>query len=84
MTKRHQYRRMTGEAFGESLNKLDVTLNDFVRISGCTYERARKWVDGKEDIPPHVAVLIALMALPGGKERALKTALSYVITEDSE
>lgn len=84
MTKRYRYRRMTGEAFGEALNDLDMTLNDFSRISGSSYKRARKWIDVQEDIPPHVPVLIALMALPGGKERALQTALSYVITEDQE
>lgn len=81
MTQRYQYRRMTAEEFGAALNDLDMSLNDFVRIAGCAYRRARLWVEGKEDIPPYVPVLLSLMTLPGGRERALETALSFVIAD---
>lgn len=84
MPPRYRYRRMSAEDFGTALNELDMTLNDFCRVAGCSYKRAEKWVKGLEDIPPHAPVILALMALPGGKERALQVALSYVIKEDSE
>lgn len=84
MPPRYRYRRMSAGDLSRALNNLDLSLNDFSRIAGCAYKRAQQWVEGAEDIPPHVPVLLALMTLPGGKKRAAETALSYIITDGGE
>ncbi|WP_420408667.1 hypothetical protein [Hoeflea sp.] len=78
MVTRYRYARMTPEDMSDDLNTLKLSAGQFSRISGARHERVQKWLDGKEDIPPHIPVLLALMKLPGGMEKALETVEFYI------
>lgn len=83
MSPRARYARMTPEDLSADLKRLGITANDFARISGAQYERVVKWLEGREDAPPWVPVVTALLALPGGLEKARETAAFYLEREDS-
>lgn len=85
MPPRYQYLRMEPVDLSDDLNKIGITAGQFSRISGARYERVKKWIDGKEDIPPFVPVLCALLKLPGALAAAKATVDFYIEkTEESE
>lgn len=57
------YRRMTGAELAVALADLDVTVTYFAEIAGVPQHRALKWLDGEQDIPHSVHVLVKLMLM---------------------
>lgn len=82
MVTRYKYNRMTSEDMSEDLNTLHLTAGQFARISGARHERVLKWLEGKEDIPPHVPVLLALLELPGAMIKAQEVVDFYIQEEE--
>lgn len=56
------YKRLTGAEFAALLAKINVTPTFFAEISGFPQARIMKWIDGEQDIPHSVHVLVILMA----------------------
>lgn len=55
------YRRMTGAELSSDIATLDISLTYFAEIAGVPQHRAMKWIDGEQDIPHSVHVLVKLM-----------------------
>ena len=85
--RRYHYRRMTPAELSAALDRLGLTVGQFSRIIGARYNgpddsTVQKWLSGKQEAPAYLPVLLALLALPGGVERARAVAETY-IEEDS-
>jgi hypothetical protein len=80
---RYKYNRMTPKDFSGDLNSLGLSAGQFSRLSGARYERVLKWLDGQEDIPPHVPVMLALLELPGAMAQAQR-AVNFYIREEGQ
>lgn len=80
---RYKYNRMTPQDMSADLNGLGLSAGQFSRLSGARHERVLKWLDGKEEIPPHVPVLLALLELPGAMIKA-QTVVDFYIREEGE
>lgn len=66
MSKRYVYRRISGADLSTELNRLGLTKRGFAKLYGVRDDRIQQWIDGREDIPHSVAVMLKLLALPGG------------------
>lgn len=56
------YRRLTGSELALLLDKANITVTYFAEIAGVPQHRVMKWLDGEQDIPHSVHVLIKLIA----------------------
>ncbi|MDZ7823090.1 MAG: hypothetical protein U5K75_02970 [Ahrensia sp.] len=81
MVTRYKYHRMTAASFSDALDSLGLSAGQFSRLCGARHERVIKWLDGLEDIPPHIPVMLALLKLPGATALAKKTADDSIIPE---
>jgi hypothetical protein len=68
----------------EDLERIGLTADGFAKLTGTKRERVLVWLKGKDDVPPWVPVLTALLALPGALEKAQEVAAFYLEEEDSE
>ncbi|THK34002.1 hypothetical protein EHS39_33030 [Ensifer sp. MPMI2T] len=57
------YRRLSGSELAVALAELDVTVTYFAEIAGVPQHRALKWLDGEQDIPHSVHVLVKLLLM---------------------
>lgn len=55
------YRRMTSVELAVALSDLDITVTFFAELAGVPQQRVLKWLDGEQDIPHSVHVMVALM-----------------------
>lgn len=55
------YRRLTGSEFATLLNEMDITPTYFAEIAGFPQSRIMGWLDGEQDIPHSVHVLVKLL-----------------------
>lgn len=55
------YRRLTGADLAVLLDELDITPTYFAEIVGVPQHRVMKWLDGEQDIPHSVHVLVKLL-----------------------
>lgn len=55
------YRRLTGAELAVLLDELDITPTYFAEIVGVPQHRVMKWLDGEQDIPHSVHVLVKLL-----------------------
>lgn len=56
------YRRLTGAELAVLLDEIDITPTYFSEICGVPQHRVMKWMDGEQDIPHSVHVLVKLLA----------------------
>lgn len=56
------YVRLPGAELAILLDKLDITPTYFAEIVGVPQHRVMKWLDGEQDIPHSVHVLVKLLA----------------------
>jgi hypothetical protein len=70
MGRRYVYERMTGREFSAALDRIGLTMRQFARLSGAREDRVQAWLEDCEDIPHHVGVLCAALALPAAMELA--------------
>ena len=52
------YARMTPAEFGEALGTVNITATYFAEIYGVPYLRVMKWLDGEQDIPHAVRMVL--------------------------
>lgn len=76
---KRNYRRMTGAELAVALAELELSPSEFATIDGTSQQRVMQWIDGEEDIPYHVTVLIALLRLPDGVEMAWSTTEANMV-----
>jgi|tagenome__1003787_1003787.scaffolds.fasta_scaffold17923435_1 hypothetical protein len=70
MGRRYVYERMTGQEFSAALDRIGLSMRQFARLSGAREDRVQAWLENREDIPHHVGVLCAALALPAAMELA--------------
>lgn len=58
------YERMTPAEFAVALDAADITPTYFAEIYGVPQHRVMKWLDGEQDIPHSVRVLVELLKVP--------------------
>lgn len=81
MSRRYTYNRMTAEQLSAALNQLNLSLRQFCRLSGKSEAKAQRWIAGKEDIPHDVAVMLALLTVPGAMDVAKAVTDAFLIEE---
>lgn len=64
---RHGYKRMGGAQFAVGLKELDISPATFAAFYGTAQRRVLQWIDGEEDIPHPVNLLLTVLAVPGMK-----------------
>ena len=64
------YRRMGGAELAVALKELGITPAQLSAIYGTTMKRVLQWIDGDNDIPHVLNLLIAMLAVPGMKTLA--------------
>jgi transcriptional regulator with XRE-family HTH domain len=84
MSRRYQYERMTAEQFSKALNQLNLTMRQFVRLSGVSEAKVERFISGKEDIPHFVTVLCALLTLPNALAMAKGVSDAMVLPEKDD
>lgn len=57
------YQRMLPGDLAAAIAELDMTVTLFAEIAGVPQHRAMKWLDGEQDVPHSVHVLIKLMLM---------------------
>jgi DNA-binding transcriptional regulator YiaG len=70
MARRYVYERMTAAQLSQALDELGLTMRQFARLYGSAEKRIQQWLDGADDIPHTVAVVLGLLTLPGAMELA--------------
>ena len=66
MSRRYVYDRIDHLELSRRLDRLGISARELARASGANEDRVLKWLDGREDIPPHIDLLTTLwMRVPG-------------------
>lgn len=55
--RRYKYKRLSGDELSFRLSSLGLSVGQLARASGADVRRAHRWVDGSEDIPPHIDLI---------------------------
>lgn len=81
--RRYVYRRMPPDEISTALDTLGLSVGQFSRLIGARYNgpddsTVQKWLDGKQEAPAYLPVMLALLALPGAVERAKGTIELYI------
>lgn len=80
----NRYDRITGQELRDSIRDLQLTFGQFARLAGTQRHRVLGWLNGKQEIPHHVNVMIELLSLPGAMERALAVTDDWICEESSD
>lgn len=77
--RKHGYARLGGADLAVALRDLGLTPSEFAILFGTNLDRVIQWIDGEEDVPHPVRVLLALFALPGAiaLARQITSAATY-------
>ena len=75
------YKRLTPAELAVKLDKLDITITFFAEIAGVPQHRVMKWLDGEQDVPHSVHVMLELM-LQNEANYELAAELTRQCTED--
>ncbi|WP_048710422.1 hypothetical protein [Microvirga massiliensis] len=71
MARRYQYERITARQLSSAFNSLGIeSVDQFCRLSGVGERTVRRWLEGAEDIPHYVVVLVTLLDMPGAMQKA--------------
>lgn len=66
-TYKHGYRKMAPAEFAVALAELEISPSNFAAFYGTNQRRVLDWIDGAQDIPHVVDLLMAVLAVPGMK-----------------
>ena len=66
MSRRYVYDRIDHRELSRRLNELGITARELARACGANEDRVMKWLEGREDIPPHIDLLTRLWGLVPG------------------
>lgn len=75
--------RMGGADLALALRSADVSPSQLARIFGTRTDRVLNWIDGVEDIPHSVRILLALLHTPGAKELAMEITENVSIEREA-
>jgi hypothetical protein len=77
---------MTGAELAQAMAELHLSPTDIATLYGTDQRRVMKWIDGLEDIPHPIRVILALLRLPGNMEVAFDTTNQVLVVNgrDSE
>lgn len=73
------YQRMTPVEVANGIADAGVSWTWFAWIYGTHTQRVMKWIEGDEDVPHPVRVVLALLRLPGAVEEAER--ITSIVTE---
>ncbi|MCW5697347.1 MAG: hypothetical protein KIS96_11530 [Bauldia sp.] len=79
-TLKHGYQRMGGAEFAAALADLQITPAEFAILYGSVHKRVMDWIDGNEEIPHPVRILLAAFTLPGALQLARQ--VTSTVTHD--
>lgn len=79
----HNTIRLGGAELAFTLRSADLSPAQLAKIFGTRTDRVLKWIDGAEDIPHAVRILLALLHLPGAKELAMTTTENVTIEREA-
>lgn len=79
---RYQYDRMNPRQLSDALNHLGLTMSQFCKHTGYSERKMEYWLKGEEPIPATMPVMVALMLLPGGLERAIEVSNHFIIKDE--
>jgi DNA-binding transcriptional regulator YiaG len=73
------YTRLGGAELAIALRDLGLTPSEFAILYGSNLQRVMQWMDGEDDVPHQVRVMLALFTLPGaiGLARQITSAATY-------
>jgi hypothetical protein len=79
--RRFEYQRMTGDEFRRSMDAISLSVNTFSRIFGFNPKRIHSWLEGNDNIPPWVPVVMAIlgsnpMAIVAARQEAAERIVS--------
>jgi hypothetical protein len=60
MSRRFEYVRLTGPEFARALDQIGMVPNAFARIFGFEPKRIHNWIDGEDNIPYWVPIVLAI------------------------
>ena len=75
MSRRYVYDRIDHRELSRRLNELGLTARYLARACGANEDRVMKWLEGKEDIPPHIDLLTTIWAK---EDRSLEITAEWV------
>jgi hypothetical protein len=78
MARRYDYAPMSVAEFRDAMNVLGLSVRSLERISGAKGDTIDRWLKGDLDVPHHIRVLLALLALPGALERAKQVTTAAI------
>lgn len=55
--RRYVYSRINSIELSARLNRIGITAGQLARASGADLRRAQRWLEGSEDIPPHIDLI---------------------------
>lgn len=71
MSRRYVYARIDHIELSRRLDSMKMTAREMVRITGADERRALRWLDGSEDIPPHIDLITRMLErVPGASAEA--------------
>ena len=79
---RGRYTRLGGADFAVALHDLNITPGSFAKMYGTNPGRVQKWIDGEEEIPHPVRILLATFTLPGALPLAKQLTAANLINEE--
>ncbi|WP_147707824.1 hypothetical protein [Microvirga massiliensis] len=82
--RRYQHTRMTHRQLSAVLNRLDLSMRKFARLTGAAERTVDRWLRGVEDIPHYVTLLCSLLTIPGAMAKAKAVADAMVIPETDD
>lgn len=80
----NRYNRLTAKELSAALDDLKLTAGQFARLSGSQRKRVLQWLEGIEEIPHNVTVLLSLLKLPGSMKVALDITDEMIIEEEPQ
>lgn len=83
MTRRFEYRRITGRELSEALDDLDLPAKAFCRIFGVNPQVMTRWLRGDQETPPWVFPVIWLLReIPEAVAIARSAAASHIVRDN--
>jgi hypothetical protein len=59
----NRFRRLTPDQLSEAMDCLKLSANELARLGGHQRRRVLQWLEGQEEVPHHIAVLLAMWFL---------------------
>ena len=81
---RHGYKRLGGAQLAVGLKELDISPATFAAFYGTAQRRVLQWLDGEEDIPHPVHLVLTILAVPGMKTLIQQFTNATMIEREEE